>query len=269
MQIGNNGTTVYLSINFNKDGKEKFKNITEKYIKTTDEEGNETTKEVEIKIDDEKLLTTHFEATNTEGILQLSVGSASTDSTTINSYIEQASNVASVIMDKKIDIQYDLNNNLYIPSSVNEQALQNIIIGVCVIIAIALIYICIKYKVIGILASFAYIGAIAVLLLVLRYTNVYIAQEGLIGVVVILITNYAFLNHILNKLVTNTELTNVEIMNKAFIHYIWVLLPLLLISIIFTFVRWIPISSMGMVMFWGIVVIFIYNYLVTRTLLKN
>ena len=201
--------------------------------------------------------------------MQLSVGSASTDNETVNSYIEQASNVAAVIMNKKMDIQYDLNNNIYIPSGVNEQALQNIIIGVCIIIAMALIYICIKYKVLGILASFAYIGAIAVLLLVLRYTNVYIAQEGLIGVLVILIANYLFSNYILSKIAHNKELTHGEIINQAFIHYMWVLLPLLLISIIFTFVTWMPISSMGMVMFWGIVVIFIYNFLVTRTLLKN
>ena len=38
--------------------------------------------------------------------------------------------------------------------------------------------------------------------------------------------------------------------------------------IVFCFIKWIPISSFGMIGFWGLTLIAIYNVAVTRTLLK-
>lgn len=40
------GTTVYLTIQFNKEGTEKLKEVSNTFIKTTDEEGNDTTKKL-------------------------------------------------------------------------------------------------------------------------------------------------------------------------------------------------------------------------------
>ena len=54
------GTRVFLSIEFNDEGKAKLEEITKTYIETTDEEGNKTTKEISINIDDETLLETYF-----------------------------------------------------------------------------------------------------------------------------------------------------------------------------------------------------------------
>lgn len=85
------GTNVYLKIDFNKDGKKKFEDITRKYIKSIDEEGNSTTKKITINLDSEQLIETYFEEVNPTGILQLSIGTASTDSNTIQNYLEQAS----------------------------------------------------------------------------------------------------------------------------------------------------------------------------------
>ena len=36
----------------------------------------------------------------------------------------------------------------------------------------------------------------------------------------------------------------------------------------FSFIKWMPISSFGMVMFWGVSLVAIYNSLVTNSLLK-
>ena len=85
------GTTVYLSIEFNKVGKKKLQEISRNYIETTDEEGKTNTKKVTINLDNDQLIETYFGEENTNGILQLSVGSATTDSSIIQNYIEQAS----------------------------------------------------------------------------------------------------------------------------------------------------------------------------------
>ena len=85
------GTVVYLSVEFGKEGKQKLEDITKTYISTTDEEGNTNTKKVTINLDNDQLIETYFGEENTNGILQLSVGSATTDSSIIQNYIEQAS----------------------------------------------------------------------------------------------------------------------------------------------------------------------------------
>ena len=46
------------------------------------------------------------------------------------------------------------------------------------------------------------------------------------------------------------------------------IVPICIAIIVFCFVQWTPISSFGMVMFWGIALIAIYNYIVTDSLLK-
>ena len=46
------------------------------------------------------------------------------------------------------------------------------------------------------------------------------------------------------------------------------IVPICITIIAFCFISWEPISSFGMVMFWGIVLIAIYNYVITNTLLK-
>ena len=46
------------------------------------------------------------------------------------------------------------------------------------------------------------------------------------------------------------------------------IIPICIATIVFCFAGWDPISSFGMIMFWGIVLIAIYNYIITSTLLK-
>ena len=46
------------------------------------------------------------------------------------------------------------------------------------------------------------------------------------------------------------------------------IIPIVIVAITFCFMGWMPISSFGMVMFWGIVLMAIYNSIVTNSLLK-
>lgn len=267
---GNNdtGTVVYLVIEFNKDGKKKFEEITKTYITSNDEDGNSTTKNVSIKLDDTQLLETYFDRVITDGILQLSIGSATTSNEEISNYIKKASEVAALITNQKMELQYEVENNTYIASEISTDTIRNIIIVISIITIIAFIFLIVKYKTNAVFASIAYIGFVAVYLLVLRYTNVIISLEGIMGIVIVLISNYLFNNYILKKLV-KTEETLEQIIKQAFIKHIWVLLPLLIIAITFTFMNWTQVASIGMVMFWGLVLIFIYNYIITKTLLDS
>ena len=46
------------------------------------------------------------------------------------------------------------------------------------------------------------------------------------------------------------------------------LIPICISVIVFCFISWTTISSFGMVMFWGVALIALYNYLITATMLK-
>lgn len=259
------GTRVYLSIQFNKNAKQKLEQITKEYISTLDEEGKTVTKKISINLDDEQLTETYFAEPNSTGILQLSIGSASTDSKTIEEYRQQAEEMASIIDSGNMQVKYKIDSNKNLSVATNINTLRIMLYIIVAIVIIALLYLCIKYKIKGLLLSISYIGYIALLLIVLRPTNVIISLEAISGLVLLLILNYMFIKDILNK----KEESIKEVLNQTLKKYALLLLPILLISIIFVFASWIPLSSLGMIMFWGLSIMFIYNYIVVTVLLSD
>ncbi len=262
------GTIVYWKIEFNKEGKKKLEEISKTYISTTDEEGKTSNKTVTLKIDDESLTSTYFGEEITTGILQLSIGEPSVDNETISSYIEETSRLASLLNAGKMPLKYVSGSNTYLSTSTNINVLKIAIFVVIIAVAISLIYLCIRYKLNGIFLSISYIGYIAMLFITFRFTNVMITLESLITIIVLLVVNYILITHILSK-VKQRELNIKEIVNKAYIRYTSILIPILLVGIAFSFMTWIPVASIGMVLFWGLVIMFIYNYIVINALLKE
>lgn len=264
---GNSGTTVYLSIEFNKEGTKKFEEITKTYTSSVNDEGTTVTKKVTLNLDGQQLTETYFSEVITNGILQLSIGSVSTDSKTIQSYMEQAASVAALIDSGKMPVQYKLESNTYLAPSINEQVCKIAMYTLIAVIVIALIYVCIKYKANGIFLSISYIGYIALVLLVLRYTNVMIAFETIVASLVLLIVNYMFIKSILSKQQKEGNVT--EVLKQTYMKYVSILLPILIVAVVFTFMNWTAISSIGMVIFWGLIIMFIYNYIITKCLLSD
>ena len=282
------GTTVYLSIEFNKEGSKKLEDISTKYVKsdentTNTDNSNDTTNETEetnktdsnsssteekkitMKIDDEEIMSTSFDETLKTGKLQLSIGKASTDKKTVQGYAEQAKNMAVVLDTGNLPLTYEVDGNEYIISDININTIQIFIYAVIAIIAIALIIMIIKFKLLGLLGTVSYIGFAAVFSLLLKYANVAISFEGLFGILLTLILNYIFVYSFISKIKeVNVSKANKET-NKEFLIKI---IPIIIMVITFCFIKWEPISSFGMIMFWGILLIFIYNIVITNSLLK-
>ena len=66
------------------------------------------------------------------------------------------------------------------------------------------------------------------------------------------------------------EMTKEEInksIKESYKEFFIKIIPICIAIVVFCFTNWMPISSLGMVMFWGIVLIAICN-LITATLLK-
>ena len=225
-----------------------------------------------MKIDDKEIISTYFEEPITTGKIQLSVGSASTDTTTLNGYIQQAQNVATELDCGKLPVKYDLEKNQYILSNISKQDLTYIVIAITVIAVIAIIILTIKYKSNGLLTGIAYVGFTALYLLLIRYTNVTISIESIFAIAIVLILNYIFTAMLLYNIKKLKEEKTENVMNesisKTYIKFFDRIIPICIMVVAFCFVKWTPMSSFGMTAFWGIVMIAIYNAVVTNSLMK-
>lgn len=280
---GNKGTTVYLSFEFNKTGTDKLKNISTEYVTVTEsqqetseedtsgDENKEETKQKEItmQVDENKMITTSFPETMENGQLQLTMGQATSDSEKIHEYMESASTIATILDTGKLPVVYEITDNEFVASDITIDLLTKLALGVLIVVVLMLIILAIKYKGKGILAVIEFIGFAAIYLLLIRYTNVIITLEGLVAIAMILLLNYIFNYKMLNKLKENDNEEKTKVMKDSFIEFCIKIIPICILSIVCCFISWTPISSFGMTMFWGIILVVLYNLTVTRNFLNN
>ena len=306
------GTSVYLNIEFNKDGAKKLEDISNKYVKventedattedtnttgenvtegtnattenaaegtdttgeTTADETKTTEKKITMKIDDEEIMSTSFDEPLKTGKLQLSIGQASTDTDTLQGYVDQASSMATVLDTGNIPVKYSVDENEYVASDITRDQLQIIKYTGIAFVAIAIIVLCVIYKINGFIGAISYVGLFSLLMLLIRYTNVVLSIEGLVAIALVLILEYIFINRILTKIKQESK----GKMNRAIIkeaikdtykEFFITIIPIAIATITFCFAKWTSIGSFGMVMFWGISLIAIYNFAIVGSLLK-
>ena len=274
------GTSVYLSIEFTKEGKAKLEQISKDYATvknssdnsnsdSTDSSSEESTtqKIIAMEIDGQTMVTTSFDDPITNGELQLTVGSSSKDSETLQKSIKQARSTATVLSTGKMPVKYTADTNKYIKENISDKEIKIVAITTTIAIALASIVLIVKYKLKGFLSAILSIGFIAVSLLIIRYTNVYISIAGLIGIATIAIINYLLQFNIL-KNEKKSEEEKVSIW-KVYSKFLFNILPIFIISLIFSFATSVLLNSFGMIVFWGILITFLYNIVFTNNILKN
>ena len=304
------GVNVYLEIEFNKQGKEKLKEISKTYnsntevedttntvanntvtneiteedlnaAETTNEATNTTTdsttdteessKKVDMVIDGTTIAPgQQFSEENTTGTLDLLIGTGSAlntddENNKLDTYITQAQTMASLIKNGVMPITYSLESNKYIESPITVDLLKNVIIVLGAIAVVLFIFLIIKFRVNGILATISNVGFIAVILLILRLTNVEIGIGGIIGLGLIQLLNYILLYMLLKAVKGKKD--NDKVMKNILVKFCMMSVPAYIIAIVFAFNSFIPIYSFGMVVFWGITTSIIYNLLATKNLI--
>ena len=280
-----NGTSVYLDFEFTKEGAKKLGQVSNDYKTVEDNTTEENTvsdnetenteqeeKTITMKIDGEEIMTQSFEEPIENGRMQLSIGSATTDQQTFQENISQASTIATVLDSGRMPVEYTVDENQYIHSDITENQIQ---IGICVVLAlalIALVVMIIRYKMLGLLGAISYVGLVSIFLLIIRYANVVLSMEGILGIVVIMILNYIFVNKFSSKLKEkNKELNKTDVQianNETYKEFFIKIVPICITVITFCFINFVPISSFGMTMFWGIALIAGYNVVITNNLFK-
>lgn len=274
---------VYMELQLTKDGQAKIEEIKNNYaifaseieeIEAAEEsehdhehedgevvEGEEVTAETEDTVETRKIAkltigTSEYDIDSIEkNIIKINIGSATSNSTNVNNYINVAAELALLINSGKYPVEYEIQDNRFVYSDITNEQLMYFAIAVAVIVLIVFIIFIAKYKTKGLLASISCIGFISVLLLLLRYTNVNISIEGIAGIILVLSINFMINENILNGSIDYKK----TVLN---------LVPVAIITLVFGFAKWSNLSSFGLIMFWGLVLIAVYNLVVTKTLLK-
>lgn len=281
------GTAVYLEIQFNKDGKNTLKDISEnEYKKLAEESKSEEdskTEESENKTEDNKteenkeekaeqkkvtlymsgniVTSTSFEEPVTDGKMSLRIGQVSTDPETIQQSVDSARAVSNILNNGELPLKYKVTENRYIESEIKTCTIRNILIVVAIVFVVLLIYMIIKHKKRGVLTALSFIAFTSLYLILLRIFNVTIAMEGIVGTIIILALNYIISMRLI-------EIEDNKKYYETYLDIIMKLIPIFSISIMFVFIPVMAISSIGMVMFWGIALSLIYNVAVTKHILN-
>ena len=301
------GTTVYLQIEFNKNGKNILKDLstgeyktdenatnetnstdnttsedgenndtneentenknTEGENTTSSEETSKTQKKIILSIDNNDMITTSFDDPIEDGVIDLSMNKATTDQDSISDTLQSASTIAAVVNSGKMPLTYKVSENNYVNTDITSNDLLKEFGIFFAIIAVALILLIVKYKAKGIIAVIAYIGFVGLELLLVRYTNVKISLESIVAGIVTLVINYMITYRLLKIHETDAEL-KAKVYANEFKSIIIKSIPIFIIAVVFVFIQWTKVSTFGMTMFWGLILSIIYNYIVTRDMIN-
>ena len=286
---------VYLELELNKDGQAKLKEIQNNYAilstevqeiedakedeeESTDEssQGSETETSAEGKTTENTEPTkkiaklyidgTEFDVDRIEGNkIRVMMGSKTSNTTNLNNYLAQAAEISMMENSGKYPISYEIVTNRYEFSNITKTDLMYFAIAIAIILLVILLVYCIIYKSAGILASFSFIGFVAIFSLLLRYTNVAISIEGIAAIIITILLNLKLNQELLSR----TKKINMvkEAMKATYKNIFLMIIPIMILTIVFCFAKWSSLNSFGLIMFWGIILDAIYNYIVTRTLL--
>lgn len=263
-------TTIYLQIKFNDEGAKKLEEISkiyiaEEHVHEENEEEHEheevNAKYVSVLLDGETYSSTYFGETMSTGELYIPITQAS-DNETLTQYSQELNHITTIINNGILPIEYEYSEET-VETSITKKMLVIGILIPSILLLIASVVLVVKFKSKGFIATFLQIGYIALLLLVLRYTNVIITIEGMAGIVISVILNYILVYVMLNNLKKKGQIEWVAIGKFA-----KRTIPVYILAIILAFNGLTRVSSLGMTLVWGSFVLYIYNLAITRNVLK-
>ena len=242
---------------------------TEDSAETTTEntENADNTKEKTKKIAKLSVAGTEYDIEKIEkDKITVKIGSETSNNTTVNNNMAKAAEISMLVDSGKYPIEYKAQNNRFVYSDISKEQLLYFTLIIAVILLVIFVVFTIKYKTKGLLASISCIGFIALLSLLLRYTNVSISIEGIGAIILVILINLKLNQMILSK-IKKMDLVN-EATLSTYKDLFLKLVPIMIITLVFCFSGWSNLSSFGMIMFWGFILIAVYNACITKTLLK-
>lgn len=258
------GSFVKLDVEFSKDAIKKFEEVKNNYVIPTDEEGKETENHIEICIDGSAICSieeTEFLDAAVKGNISLKLGNYTKEKEELNDTLQEANIIKNIIKNGNLPVTYSIKYSNDIHSDISELGVISVF---AIILVVMLGYLLFKYKLKGLLAELSILSFGALLLLVLRYTNVQISVESIVSIAGMLILQFIYLTKLLNSKTLNSK-----IFTEKTIEFTKMLIPAFIMSVIIAFANILEISGFGMVIFWGVILFEIFNNIITRAILTN
>lgn len=290
--------TVYLQIQFNKEGTQILKDISNEYIEKEVEETEENAEEtetvdestendatetdtdtdsdtdteeaeteikyIEIQVDETTIMKTYFAEEMDGGYIQIPMGQYLTDTSEVQNYLKSANAIAVLLNTGNLPNKYSLENDNFMQSTISVSTINNLKIALYVIILIMAIILVIKFGLNGLLAAILNTGYVAVVSLALRYTNVIITISSLVTLFGIMLINFGFM-YILLKYIKNGILAKKAYKDAMKTLYLSII-PVCIVAFVFTFIQNASVTGIGMILFWGIIVQALYSLIFTRSI---
>lgn len=281
---------VILNVELKNDAKERFKEITQKYAdktqkikeeqekqKTENPENKENpiTKtqighvegapELAIKLSGGLLQRGGVPKAIDNGVIQLSLGKPDPKSDAYQKQIEEISVAYTGLKVGAKPVYYNIDSQKLVEGNANLEKAQNIfavISGIFLVMAISLV---IFFKKKGFLSALSLITYLALMLLVVRYTNIYITVSVIVGILLLYILQFILLV-ILN--IKYKEQNKIDLFGSYIKEY-KELIVVLISAIILAFATFTELASYGKIVFLGMLLSLIYNYFITFNLLKD
>ena len=240
-----------------KDGKKKIVEANPKY---TDSEGNEADAEFGIVLDGETLYSevasSFIDTVEKNGSFELYMGQTNEGEELEKDY-QTALAITAIIKCGESPVQYQMDTMELISSSIN---VKSIIIIASIIGALMIVFALYKFKIKGLLSSTSLVGLVATILLVLRYTNVKITLFTILGLAIVTLVNYV---------VVMRTLDNKKKLSENFMKVMDLIIPCIIVAIVFCCSPYMQLASFGMTMFWGLIVMCIYNLVIVRIFVEK
>lgn len=257
---------VYINLKLNKSGLEKINDI-DKYKTTETSEEDTTESKAQLLFDGEEIAEVSYDDILLNNkTLRITIAESLTSNSTINSKLNTATIVSKFATMGKLPVTYTISAEEYINSSVANY-LNYIVIGIAVICAIVSVYLIIKYRTKGLLSVISFATNIALFLILIRVTDVQVSLNGLAGILGLIVLNTILVNNML-KNINNKDKAFSENIKRAYIDSIDAFVVILIVLAVFAFSNMTVINSMGLLVFWGWLVIALGNLLLTVPMLN-
>lgn len=264
-------TGVFLQLNFNEEGTAKLQELNNIYVETTTTQTNEEGEEEEVTeskvvwviLNDALIGSTVLPNIVYDNNIMLTFG-VSNDSNEIQTAIDNAEKEAVLLNSGTAPLVYNYSNEV-VQSKITAKMMIYVFGAIGVVFVIAYIYLVIKFKTKGFISVYFQIGFLAVLLLIFRLTGVVITMEGMAGILVSMVLEYIFTYIVLTNLSKETE----GMYKKSNLTFFLNTLPVYVVAVVFTFASRAHVSSFGTTLFWGILMIYVYNFIFSKFVFES
>lgn len=165
--------TVYLQLELDEEGANLLREISKKYIKYTDDSGEEKTDYISVQVDGSDIRKTYFAEEYTSSTLNIPISSG-VQASDLNTYAKTVSDIAYTLNNEEIPITYKVNNEgIFVKSNINDNASLIFKIAVIATLVVATVIFIVKYKFKGLLASILNAALIGLVIIVLKRCKSY------------------------------------------------------------------------------------------------